>query len=383
MFSAVACLSFAILGVHPAHADKRAFVAAVNSYANVGSLETAIADGTGMAKKLEEIGFTVAFHKNISLKEFNSAWSEFLNAISAGDDVVFYFAGHGVQVDTLNYLLPRDIPGPSSGREAFLEKSVNFHQVLEDIQSRQPRAAVYILDACRNDPFRDKGKGKAKGTLGQTKGLARIENVYNAFVMYSAGPDEYASDKPVADRENTLYIHNLMPLIAQRDSSLVDIAKRIQVIVAGETKEVQKPAYFDGILGQYYLAKPNDGTFASADNITNDNVVRLGGFATWDQSCQSRPAPRVSVTSAPKHGRIMLRYEKITAAGKHFGNACDKSKQRGIAVYYLVDEANRESTKVDRVQLSVKHWSVAPVTSADETFEIDLATRYSRRVTAK
>jgi hypothetical protein len=377
-------------GATDGFAEKRAFLVGTNDYANVDALRTAVTDAVEMSKKFQEIGFTVSLHKDLTKGEFDGAWTRFLNSIKAGDVVAFYFAGHGVQVDGANYLLPKNIQSTDVGQAAFLERSVNFHVLMEELQARQPALSFYVLDACRTNPFKGKSAQRGKGTLGQTKGLARMESVYSAFVMYSAGADEEALDssKLAPTRATSVYINQLLPLLATADLSLVDTAKRVQVAVDEEARALshqQRPAYFDGVLGQYFLARPDGATVAkkSTDSIVGPMVVRLGGFATWDANCQSRPAPRIAVTTPPTLGRIVLRYEPFDIAGKHFGNACDKSKQRGVGVYYAVNESNSESTTIDRVKFSVKHWSIAPVTSVDETFEIDLATRYSKRMTQK
>jgi len=368
----------------PAQAARRAFVAGIDEYANVPPLKTAVEDARAIAKQLEGLGFTVTTLTNATQAQFDDAWSTFLGLLAANDDVVFYFGGHGVQIDGANYLLPRNLPALAEGRGALISRSIDFTQVVEAIQTRQPRVAIYILDACRNDPFAGKGRARDKGGAA-TPGLARIERIYNAFVMYSAAANAVALDRPAAGGTNSIYVHNLLPLMAGAELSLVDVAKRVQVAVAGETGGVQRPDYFDGVLGQYFLAGGGGlpSAVGAADSITNDNVIRLGGFATWDGNCQSRPAPRISVSEAPRHGSIVLRYESFTTGGTHFGNACAKSKQRGIGVYYVVGEQNRESTAVDRVKFAVNHWSVAPVTSVDESFEIDLATRYSRRTSQR
>ena len=390
MFAGLVWVGLTLGWAFPAVAEKRAFVVGINAYTNVAALKKAVPDAVSMAKTLEADGFKVSHFDDVTLSEFNERWGDFLSSVSAGDSVAFYFAGHGVQVDTLNYLLPKGVPGIEAGQTALLDKAINFHELMERLQARQPGVALYILDACRDDPF--KGK-RGKGTLGQSKGLARLESVFNTFVMYSAGPDEAAYEaNPTVERPNSVYVHQLVPLLAKADTSLLETAKDVQAAVFAETKTFpngalpQRPTYFDGIIGQYYLARGADAALAGlqADGkkpVTGDNIVRLGAFATWDGNCQPRPAPRITVTSPPKLGHILLRFEGFGAAAKHFGAACEKSKQRGIAVYYVVDEPNRESTAVDRVKLSVKHWSTAPVTTVDEAFEVDLATRYSKRTT--
>jgi hypothetical protein len=365
-------------------AEKRAFAVGIDHYEAVNTLRTAVADAVAVSMALNDLGFTVELLKDPDRAEFDRKWSVFLNTLRPGDVATFYFAGHGMQVDGANYLISRDSPGPDALDTAVLEKSLNFHEIMEQLEARRLATTLYILDACRNNPFKAAGAKRARSTLGQTKGLAPMESVYGAFVMYSAGPDEQATDS-VDDRDvNSIYVRRLLPLLRTANLSLVDIAKRVQVQVEEDARSVsvrQRPAYFDGIVGQYYLGELAGRTLGPAERIPGDNVVRVGAFATWDSNCKSRPAPRIAVTSAPKYGKIITRFETFVVGGLHFGHPCEKSTQRGIGVYEVIDDANAESTAVDQVRFAVKHWSTAPVTTVNESFEVDLATRYVKRTT--
>lgn len=388
IFLAVSCVALVV--PHTAHAEKKAFVVGIDKYAALVPLSTAVEDATAITKALGDLGFKVETLKEPDRATFDKRWSEFLTSLSPGDVAAFYFAGHGVQADGANYLLPKDTPGIEAGETAIMSKAVNFHQLMEELEARRLAATLYVLDACRNDPFKGQAKKSTKSTLGQTKGLARMESVYGAFVMYSAGPDEEALDSlPNSPKQaNSVYAHRLLPLIGSIQLSLLDVAKRVQVQVEEDARSVphrQRPAYFDGIIGQYYLSQLDSSgkPLAPNERIAGANVLRLAGFATWDNNCQSRPAPRITVVSAPKYGRVVTRYETFPVTGMHFGNACDKSTQRGIGLYYVVDDARAESTAIESIQVAVKHWSVAPATAVNETFEVDLATRYSKRMTKR
>jgi hypothetical protein len=368
-----------------AQAEKRAFLVGVDKYtAGLASLQTANNDVASAAKTLGDLGFTIEVLKDPDRAEFDRRWAIFRASIKEGDVAAFYFGGHGLQVDGANYLLASDAPRDAPDA-VVLEKAINFHQVMEELEARRPAATLYVLDACRNNPFAPLDPRKGKSTLGQTKGLARMESVFGAFIMYSAGPDEEALDASPASGRNSVYAHRLLPLMGAAELSLVDVAKRVQVEVEADARELghgQRPAYFDGILGQYYLAQL-EGPMAPdvAGRLASGNVIRLGGFATWDDNCHNKPAPRINVTKPPTAGRILTRYETVTIGGTHFGKVCEKSVMRGIGVYYLLDEQAAGSMGVDSISFKVSHWSVVPAASADEAFEIDLATRYSKRLT--
>ena len=378
---------FTLAWCHVSHAEKRALVVGVNSYRGLPPLKTAINDATAMGKALMALNFVVSTVQDPGQADFERALREFLNSLKVGDAVAFYFAGHGVQIDGANYLLLKDSPGSDGGEKAVLDTAVDFHELMQRLELRGLTASLYILDACRNNPI---STNRAKAAQGQARGLARIESVYGAFVMYSAGPDEEAIDYLRDERSetNSVYVRRLLPLLSTPQLSLVDIAKRVQVQVDQDAQTIsrtQRPAYFDGIIGQFYFSEFERGGKAldSTERIVGDNVIRLAAFATWDSNCQSRPPPRISVVDAPRYGRILTRTETVTVDGVHFGNVCNKSTQKAVGLYYVIDDANKDSKAVEGLKVAVKHWSVNPSTTVDETFDVDLATKFAKRTTRR
>jgi hypothetical protein len=387
IFLSMLATSLALAWSDVGHAEKRAFVVGVNSYRGLPPLKTAINDAAAVGKALAALNFVVSTVQDPGQPEFERAWREFLNTLRVGDAVAFYFAGHGVQIDGANYLLLKDSPGPDGGETAVLDTAVDFHELMQRLELRGLAATLYILDACRNNPI---STSRAKADRGQARGLARIESVYGAFVMYSAGPDEEAIDYLRDDRSetNSVYVRRLLPLLSTPQLSLVDIAKRVQIEVDQDAQTIsrtQRPAYFDGIIGHFYFNEFGRGgkPLEATERIVGDNVIRLAAFATWDSNCQSRPPPRIRVLEAPRYGRILTRSESVAIDGVHFGNACNKSTQKAVGLYYVIDDANKDSKAVEGVKVAVKHWSVTPSTTVDETFEIDLATKFAKRMTRR
>src|SRR5262245_17164002 len=89
-------------------AEKRAFVVGINKYAPLTALTTAVDDAAQLSKSLGELGFQVEMLQDADRVEFDRKWAAFLASLKAGDILVFHFAGHGIQVEGANYLLPRD-----------------------------------------------------------------------------------------------------------------------------------------------------------------------------------------------------------------------------------------------------------------------------------
>src|SRR4029077_13040287 len=93
----------------PVEAARIALVVGNDKYVNVQALHTATADAKAVAKALKEVGFSVTLKEDLSQQAMKVAWRGFKERVSGGDEVVFYFAGHGVQLRGTNYLIPTDI----------------------------------------------------------------------------------------------------------------------------------------------------------------------------------------------------------------------------------------------------------------------------------
>ena len=187
----VAVLGFCLLalGASPAaHAAKRvAFVVGIDAYDNLPEqqqLKKAVNDAQAIGEALAGLGYDVQKADNVGRTDFLRQWQLFLNRLEPGDDAAVFFAGHGVEIDGQNFLLPRDVPRVASGEEEVLKGSgLSLAALLDQVRDRHPQIGLYILDACRDNPFVD---GKGRG-IGGTRGLARVEPPSGTFIMFSAG----------------------------------------------------------------------------------------------------------------------------------------------------------------------------------------------------
>src|SRR6516225_5166120 len=98
-------ICIAILFPQTSRADKRAFVVGTNAYVSLPVLKTALKDAAATSQALREAGFTTTIVTDAPLSELEEKWRQFLDSLKPGDIAVFYFAGHGLQVDGANYLL--------------------------------------------------------------------------------------------------------------------------------------------------------------------------------------------------------------------------------------------------------------------------------------
>jgi Caspase domain len=172
---------------------------------------------------------------------------------------VIFLSGHGVEIEGHNFVLPSDVPFIQYGRQEQLKReSLSIDELLIDLRGRNPRVTLLILDACRENPMVPPEFKAAAGS----GGLARMEPPEGTFIMYSAAANETALDRlPGGDSvQNSVYARMLLPLM-RTNLSLPDLAQELRRQVrelALSAGHVQRPAYYDGLLGRFCLPGCDD-----------------------------------------------------------------------------------------------------------------------------
>jgi hypothetical protein len=242
--------------VSQASAAKRvALVIGNDAYASLPSLEKAVNDARAVADALEMIGFNVHLGENLTRRETNRKLADFEAAISPGDTAFFFFAGHGVALAGENYLIPSDMPEPHLGEEGLVRDEAHaVDDLVTRVRARGAAAALFVLDACRDNPFAAAGMR----SIGTTRGLTRVEAPSGVFILFSAGAGQSALDRlPEGDANpNSVFTRKLLPLLTIPGLSHVALAKRVQQEVsalAGTAFHLQQPAYYDQIIGEIFL----------------------------------------------------------------------------------------------------------------------------------
>lgn len=246
----ISCFSFR------ANAKRIALVIGNDNYSSVAKLEKAVSDARSIARTLRTVGFRVTHLENLNNRSMTRGiYSDFISSIKKGDEVLFYYAGHGIEIRSRNYLLATDIPKVKPGNERFVTKEAfAVDDIIEAVQERGSRLAIFILDACRDNPFPKEGTR----SIGTTRGLGRSDPPKGTFVMYSAGSRQAALDRlSSSDRNpNSVYTRKLLPLIQTPGLKLTEMAKRLRGEVeelASKVNHDQYPAYYDQMKGEFYF----------------------------------------------------------------------------------------------------------------------------------
>ena len=205
-------------------ANRFAFVVGNDAYQNVDPLRKAVNDARSIAQAIQTIGFQVTLGENLTRRQFIERFSAFENRIQPGDTAFLFYSGHGVELDGANYLVPVDAPRVAADQQSLLkDESISTDNMIQRLKARGSLAQIVVLDACRENPFRQ-SNGRA---IGGTRGLAPTQAPGGVFVIYSAGVGEVALDR-LSDSDtnpNSVFTRSFLPLLTDPAQSLVTVAK--------------------------------------------------------------------------------------------------------------------------------------------------------------
>jgi uncharacterized caspase-like protein len=229
-----------------AWAERRLALVIGNGDYVVGPLDNPTNDAALMAETLRAAGFEVTHLENLGYRDLQRAVVGFGRELrGAGDDTVgmVYYAGHAVQAEGENYLIPvdADIEDELDLRIATLDVST----MMASLDKAGNRMNMVILDACRNNPF------KAMSRSG-TRGLAKIDAASGTLLAYSTAPGDVAAD---GSGRNSPYTAALAKAIRTPGLPVEQVFKRVRIEVMERTGERQVPWESSSLTGDFVFTK--------------------------------------------------------------------------------------------------------------------------------
>ena len=271
-----ACLFFGLLVTEDVHAKRVALVMGNDNYTSVSKLQKAGNDATAMARELKAAGFTVQLHRDLNYLGMVKAVETFTNGITGGDEVVVFFAGHGVQIKNGSYLLPTDIEANS---ESQVEKTAYELLALTDkISEAKPAFSLVMVDACRDNPLKSKGRN-----IGNARGLSAIEPPKGQMVVYSASRGQQALDRlgESDPNPNGVFTREFIARMKKPGVKIEELMREVQDSVETLAKTVsheQRPAVYNESRGNFYFVKNGDSKLQTSTAIIqpiNANDIKL------------------------------------------------------------------------------------------------------------
>ena len=260
LLSVFTCFSV-VPTVSGAKSERRiALVIGNTAYSN-GPLVNAVNDARLISEKLEQVGFDVDLRLNTDQKTFKSAIRDFGERLEEGGAAsvgLFFYAGHGVQFDGRNYLIPVDAEINRASDVAI--ESVGADLVLNSMHSADSRLNIVILDACRNNPF-------TRGFRSHVQGLARMEAPSGTLLAYSTAPGTRALD---GEGEHSPYSAALASLISKPGLTVERLFKLVRVSVMANTNDEQVPWESSSLTGDFFFNLGKDESTSSVQSTLLD-----------------------------------------------------------------------------------------------------------------
>lgn len=229
-----------------------------NSAYSIGPLKNPVNDAMDMAAILQKLGFKVILKKNANLETMEAAIEEFGNRLKRGGVGLFYYAGHGVQVSGVNYLIPI---GAKINKESDVRfKAFDAGRVLAEMENANNGLNIVLLDACRDNPF-------GKNYRSASRGLAIVSNApTGTFISYSTGPGQVAKD---GEGRNSPYTRALLEHIQDSGIPITDVFMNVRQKLRKETGQV--PWELSSLEGKFYF-NPSKSSGMTEKRITGREI---------------------------------------------------------------------------------------------------------------
>ena len=252
-------------------------------------LKNPVNDARDMAEALEKMGFEVLHEENASRRAMKDAIHRFGQKLKKGGVGLFYFAGHGMQVDGRNFLIPVNADIQAESDIEF--ESVDAARILAKMEDAGNNMNLIILDSCRDNPF-------ARSFRSSSRGLARMDAPHGSFIAYATAPGQTAAD---GSGRNGIFTESLLRHMATPNLKIEDVLKRVRVEVAGKTVQKQVPWQSSSLMGDFYFVQrsgaapvasvtPNlpQSSSPSLDQFLEESEARRLETEKWDQWQKSR-----------------------------------------------------------------------------------------------
>jgi hypothetical protein len=289
-------------------------------------------DARDIANSLKEMGFEVIARENLSQNDMKKAIREFGEKIRQGGVGLFYYAGHGVQVEGRNYLIPVDA---TINHEQEVEyESVDLGFLLAQMENARNTLNIVILDACRNNPF----VRSFRTTKG---GLAAVDAPSGTLIAYSTSPGKVASD---GEGRNGIYTQALLKAMRTQGMKLEEIFKQVRIEVQQKTGGQQVPWELSSLVGDFYFGEapakvaelPSKGVEATAKPSTVPQPLRAP--ASFSELLQRLAAGQ----DRSRAMRDTSNYERVT---KYRRYKMEDGKEKTLEAREIVLSVNPSMTR--------------------------------------
>ncbi|MEI9408127.1 caspase domain-containing protein [Mesorhizobium salmacidum] len=230
-----------------------ALVIGNGTYAEAGTLANPVNDALDIADKLRSTGFEVIEGNDLGKRALERSIGEFSDTLEGAGVGLFYYAGHGLQVEGRNHIVPVDARLDMPVKLQL--EAVPIDEVL-DIMEQQTKVSLVFLDACRNNPFsRSLSRTASTRSAAALAGLAQFDSTCGSFIAFSTAPGAVAMD---GSGRNSPFAQALLRHIAEPGQSINDMMIAVRRDVVSQTRDAQRP-WEQGSLLERFEFVPGEG----------------------------------------------------------------------------------------------------------------------------
>ena len=238
-------------------------------------LKNPLNDAEDMAATLRKLGFKVVLKKNANQRTMEDTIRYFGKQLRGGGIGLFYFAGHGMQVDGRNYLIPINAKIDSESDVKY--EAVDAGRVLGKMEDAENQINIVILDACRNNPF-------SRNFRTSERGLARMDAPKGSLIAYATAPGEVAADGP---ERNGIFTKYLMKHMIEPNLPIELVLKQARIDVARATGGRQIPWEASSLMGDLFFnlkkstpkTEKADKSKITPESVSETQVAAISGDA--------------------------------------------------------------------------------------------------------
>jgi hypothetical protein len=203
-------------------------------------------DARAVSQALTDVGFTTITAIDVTLPNLDRAVTSLVSKVRQGDVVAFYYAGHGIQLEGENYLVPVDFDAKDEADAKYAAYAAS--RVQERIEKAGARVTLVVLDACRNNPF--------AATRSTNGGLAAMGTGKGTLIAFATAPGKTADDNPKGN--NGLFTTHLITALKEPGLTLDQVFNRVRERVHNASGGRQVPWTVSSVIGDVYL-RPGAG----------------------------------------------------------------------------------------------------------------------------
>ena len=227
-------------------------------------LANSMNNATSMEAALKDCNFDVICRLNVNEQEMFEAIREFGKRLKSVDVGLFYYAGHGVQIKGVNYLVP--INADIEAADEIPSKCIDASLVTSKMETAGNRLNMIILDACRMNPF--------QSFQLNSRGLAAMKAPVGSIIQYAAEPGTLAIEDQKISGNIGLYTSKLLKNIQKPGLNILDMFQQVRTEVYQASQKKQTPCEFSSQLGKFYF-KPLPAEVTAGTNVKNESKKDL------------------------------------------------------------------------------------------------------------